>query len=109
MRSIVRAIFVFPVAFAATLAHEAAAQSFPPALIRQGAEIFAANCALCHGNHMKDPPWAIDLATFPRDEPQRFVNSVTDGVRNMPPWGDVLKPDDIKALWAYVVAGEKDN
>jgi len=24
----------------------------------------------------------------------------------MPPWDDVLKPDDIEALWAYVVAGE---
>jgi hypothetical protein len=27
-------------------------------------------------------------------------------VRNMPPWGDLLKPDDVEALWAYVVAGE---
>jgi len=31
---------------------------------------------------------------------------VTYGVRNMPPWGDLLRPDDIDALWAYVVAGE---
>ena len=84
-----------------------AAELFPPAQIRRGAELFAANCAVCHGEKMKNPPWAIDLATFPRDEPVRFVNSVTEGVRNMPPWGDVLKPDDIRALWAYVVAGEK--
>jgi mono/diheme cytochrome c family protein len=87
----------------------AVAQQFPPAQIKQGAALFAANCAVCHGQRMKDPPWAIDLATFPRDEPMRFVNSVTDGVRNMPPWGDVLKPEDIKALWAYVVEGEKGN
>jgi len=84
-----------------------AAEQFPPAQIKRGAELFSANCAVCHGEKMKNPPWAIDLATFPRDEPVRFVNSVTEGVRNMPPWGDVLKPDDIKALWAYVVAGEK--
>jgi mono/diheme cytochrome c family protein len=32
---------------------------------------------------------------------------VTYGVRAMPPWGDILKPDDIEALWAYVVAGER--
>jgi len=82
------------------------AEQFPPAQVKRGAELFAANCAVCHGERMKNPPWAIDLATFPRDEPLRFVNSVTEGVRNMPPWGDVLKPDDIKALWAYVVAGE---
>jgi hypothetical protein len=24
----------------------------------------------------------------------------------MPPWGDLVKPEDIEALWAYVVAGE---
>jgi hypothetical protein len=24
----------------------------------------------------------------------------------MPPWDDVLKPEDIEALWAYVLAGE---
>ncbi len=83
------------------------AEQFAAAQIKRGGELFAANCAVCHGEKMKNPPWAIDLATFPRDEPVRFVNSVTEGVRNMPPWGDVLKPDDIKALWAYVVAGEK--
>jgi len=27
----------------------------------------------------------------------------------MPPWGDVIKADDIQALWAYVVAGEPGN
>ena len=85
---------------------EASAQQFPPAQVKQGASIYAANCATCHGNNMKNPPWAIDLATFPRDERARFVDSVTNGVRNMPPWGDVIKPDDIAALWAYLVAGE---
>ncbi len=85
----------------------AVAQQFPPAQVRQGAEIYASNCATCHGENMKNPPWAIDLATFPRDERDRFVNSVTYGVRNMPPWGDVLKPDQVAALWAYLVAGEK--
>jgi alcohol dehydrogenase (cytochrome c) len=56
---------------------------------------------------MKNPPWAIDLATFPRDSRARFIDSVTNGVRNMPPWGDVIKPDGVAALWAYLVAGEK--
>jgi len=32
---------------------------------------------------------------------------VTNGVRNMPPWGDVIKPDGVAALWAHLVAGEK--
>lgn len=85
---------------------DTAAQQFPPEQIKRGAAVYATNCASCHGNRMKNPPWAIDLATFPRDEHARFVDAVTNGVRNMPPWGDVLKPDDIEALWAYLVVGE---
>jgi len=34
---------------------------------------------------------------------------VTNGKRNMPPWDDVLNPDDIEALWSYVVAGEPED
>jgi mono/diheme cytochrome c family protein len=89
------------------VANGAAAQQFPPEQIKRGATIYAANCVTCHGERMKNPPWAIDLATFPRDEHDRFVNAVTYGVRNMPPWGDVIKPDEIEALWAYLVAGER--
>ena len=45
-------------------------------------------------------------ADFPRDAHARFVDSVTNGKRNMPPWDDVLDPEEIEALWAYVIAGE---
>ena len=99
--------FAITLLCAAAFTHNAGAQSFAPEQIKQGAEIYATNCATCHGNKMKNPPWAIDLATFPRDERARFIDSVTNGVRNMPPWGDVIKPDDVAALWAYLVAGEK--
>ena len=78
-----------------------------PEQIKAGAETYAANCATCHGNRMKNPEWAIDLATIPKDDRQRFIQSVTGGKGNMPPWGDVLKPEQIEALWAYFSAGEK--
>ena len=84
-------------------------ENFPPGQIKKGAEVYAANCESCHGVRMLGPQWGIDLATFPRDNPKRFVESVTNGTKAMPPWGDVLKPDDINALWAYVVAGEPKN
>jgi mono/diheme cytochrome c family protein len=58
---------------------------------------------------MLDPQGAFDLRTFPRDDKSRFVTSVTKGKNQMPPWGDLLKPDDIEALWAYVTAGEKSD
>ena len=97
------------VAVAGFATFAAGAQQFQPAQIKRGAELFAANCTVCHGERMKNPPWAIDLMTFPRDQPARFANSVTYGVGNMPPWGDMLKREDIEALWAYVVAGEQGN
>jgi mono/diheme cytochrome c family protein len=81
--------------------------AFPPDQVKRGAALYSTNCESCHGVRMEGPPWASDLRTFPRDQPARFVDAVANGIRNMPPWGDVLKRDEIEALWAYVVAGEK--
>ncbi len=106
MRGIVTAL---PLLLAMSSNAQDAAKTFPPEQIKKGAALYASNCESCHGVKMIGPPWAIDLATFPRDSPNRFVDSVTYGVRTMPPWGDVLKPDDIQALWAYLVAGEPKN
>lgn len=82
-------------------------EKFSKKQIAQGAEIFARNCSPCHGAHMDDPNGAFDLRTFPPDQHDRFINSVTNGKNSMPPWGGLLKPVDIEALWAYVMAGEK--
>jgi mono/diheme cytochrome c family protein len=84
----------------------AAAEDFPPERIRAGAAMFSRNCSPCHGTRMQNPEAAFDLKTFPPEQHERFVNSVTHGKNQMPPWGDLLKPDDIEALWAYVMAGE---
>ena len=48
-------------------------------------------------------------AIFPRNAHARFVDSVANGKCNMPPWDDVLDPDDIEALWAYVIGGEPED
>jgi mono/diheme cytochrome c family protein len=82
-------------------------QAFAPAQIKAGAGIFARNCSPCHGAHMRDPESAFDLRTFPHDQHERFIASVTQGKNQMPPWGGMLKPAEIEALWAYVVAGER--
>ena len=87
-------------------AQDPTAKPFPPAQIKKGAQLYATNCSTCHGNRMANPEWAIDLRTFPRDQYARFIDSVTHGKNAMPPWGDLLKPDDIEALWSYLVAGE---
>ena len=66
-----------------------------------------AACSPRHGARMLDPQGASDLRKFPRGERERFINSVTRGKNQMPPWGDLLKPEEVEALWAYVVAGGK--
>ena len=87
---------------------DAGAQSpqFSPDLVARGVQLFALNCATCHGTRMRNPQWAIDLHTFPRDAKARFADSVMNGKRNMPSWDDVLTPDDVDALWAYVSTGD---
>jgi len=87
-------------------AHAASAQdAFKPEQIKSGSEIYARHCAACHGPRMADPEGASDLRKFPRDQRERFLTSVAKGKNAMPPWGDLLKPDEIEALWAYVTTG----
>jgi mono/diheme cytochrome c family protein len=111
LRRVCNAAFVLVLglglACASALAQDPGAKRFAPEQIKKGAEIYAANCQTCHGPRMAKPEWAVDLRKFPPGEHARFVDTVSYGVRNMPPWADVLKPDDIEALWAYVIAGER--
>ena len=95
----------FGAALALFLASPAIGQDAQRAML--GAEIYARNCSPCHGARMLDPQGAFDLRKFPRDQRERFVTSVTKGRNAMPPWGDVLKPEEIEALWLYVTTGER--
>ena len=90
-------------------AHAASAQEpFKPEQIRSGSETYARHCAACHGPRMANPEGASDLRKFPRDQRERFLASVSKGKNAMPPWGDLLKADEIDALWAYVATGGKN-
>ena len=83
------------------------AQGFAPDQIRLGAELFAVNCSPCHGPRMQGSESAFDLRRFPPNQRDRFLNSVKRGKNQMPPWGDTFSPEQLDALWAYVVAGER--
>ena len=80
---------------------------FPEERVRIGAEIYSQNCAPCHGPRMKDSQVPVDLRNFPPEEKARFVTSVVKGKNQMPPYGNLFKAEEIDALWAYVIAGEK--
>lgn len=103
----IAAIALFFASSASAQSTKKPAQKFTKQQIAHGADLYARNCSPCHGAHMDDPNGAFDLRTFPPDQHDRFVNSVTNGKNSMPPWGSLLKPADIEALWAYVMAGEK--
>jgi mono/diheme cytochrome c family protein len=100
---------VFAFVCATALAQKSRPRKFSAKQVTAGAAIFARNCSPCHGAHMADPEGAFDLRTFPHEQHSRFVSSVTNGKNSMPPWGGLLKPEEIEDLWTYVVAGEKGN
>lgn len=94
---------------AAALAAENGSGAEPastPAEVAKGEALFGKICSHCHGPHMVNPGNAsFDLRKFPHDDRARFFNSVLNGKNSMPPWRDVLSPDEIEAIWAYVRTG----
>ena len=102
-----RKVAALVLACAAALASGAQSQGVTEEQVRIGAEIYERNCSPCHGSRMRDAQGAFDLRKFPPDQKSRFVTSVTKGKNTMPPWGSAFKLEEIDALWAYVIAGEK--
>jgi mono/diheme cytochrome c family protein len=84
-------------------------QQFSPQQIKSGADLYATYCMSCHGWQMDYPGGSFDLRIFPPGQFARFASAVIKGKNNMPPWADVLQPGDVEALWAYVLAGEKQR
>jgi mono/diheme cytochrome c family protein len=41
-------------------------------------------------------------AHFARGDKERFLRSVTKGVRAMPAGEGIVRPDQIEAIWAYI-------
>jgi mono/diheme cytochrome c family protein len=76
-------------------------------MVADGKALYTHHCAHCHGFNMVNPGTvAYDLRQFPHDQKSRFVNSVTNGKNNrMPRWADLLSPQEIDQLWAYVETG----
>jgi mono/diheme cytochrome c family protein len=106
-RRAIASLVIAALACAPVAAQRPQARDFATEQLKTGAEIYARNCSPCHGARMLDPQGAADLRKFPRGERERFINSVTRGKNQMPPWGDLLKREEVEALWAYVMADGK--
>jgi mono/diheme cytochrome c family protein len=76
----------------------------PPApSVEIGRRTYTSTCARCHGIGLVVTSSAyFDLRTFPREEKERFIQSVTHGKRQMPAWGGILKPEAVESLWLYL-------
>lgn len=80
----------------------AAAQSNDAGAAERGRKSYASYCARCHGLNLVTTGAGFDLRTFPAHDKERFVRSVTQGVRTMPAWGTILKPGELDAIWSYI-------
>lgn len=76
-----------------------------PALVEQGRARYTSSCARCHGIGMvTNGSIGADLRQFPAQDKERFVRSVSKGLRAMPAWEGILKPEEIEALWVYMLS-----
>lgn len=93
------------VSIASTLstAHAEGGESTPTA--KTGQQLYTSYCARCHGLAMVSNGSTFDLRSFPKDQRDRFERSVTQGLRAMPAWGSIFKPEDVQSLWLYVSSG----
>jgi len=83
-----------------------AAMTTDASVVALGKQVFGQNCAACHradaggqiGPNLTDDYW-LHGGTL-----DQIHKTVTDGVleKGMPPWGKVLKPNQLDAVTAYV-------
>jgi cytochrome c55X len=87
-------------------ASAASATPTPPAPTAEaGRKVYTSFCTRCHGIHLVVTGSAYyDLRTFPPGDKERFVRSVSKGLRAMPAWEGTVKPEQIEALWLYLGA-----
>jgi cytochrome c55X len=82
------------------------AASAPPAPTAEaGRKVYTSFCTRCHGINLVVTGSAyFDLRTFPPGDKERFVRSVSKGLRAMPAWEGTVKPEQIESLWLYLGA-----
>ncbi len=91
---------------------ELIAASKNPATVKAGKETYTALCLACHGaetakgdspSNLFDPKW------YHGGRPSEIERTVLVGFleKNMPPWGEVLPPEDTTAVVAFILSQQK--
>ncbi len=82
----------------------AQAAGVTPSTIAKGQQLFFGNCVMCHANqHRSITP---DLRRMQPGTHQLFSKIVLEGLlrqNGMPRWDDVLKPDEVAAIHAWLI------
>jgi len=76
-----------------------------PETIAMGSALFSENCAMCHANQPRAP--LPDLRRMAEGTHEAFDQIVLEGLlvpNGMPRWDDVLKPEQAKAIHAFLIA-----
>jgi len=102
MKRIVLPVFTVAIALAVVLTLSPSAQA-------QGADLFKAKCAACHGadgtgSAMGKKMGAHDFtsADVQKMSDAELTDVITNGKNKMPKYGDKLKPEEVKGLVAYI-------
>lgn len=67
-----------------------------------GAELFAANCTVCHGDDGKSGSEQRDIVSEAKNEKLDAIEQVLAGGGSMPAFGEQLSDQDIADLIGYV-------
>jgi mono/diheme cytochrome c family protein len=91
---------IFAVLFALSPAQSALAQDKADATA--GAEVYATNCAQCHGERLANSGGIPDLRRLSPADKEKFETVVNEGKGQMPAWGGILSDEEIGQVWAYI-------
>ena len=95
-----RSAFVLALAVAAPLASAQPAAGTDST--EAGRKLYISSCQRCHGINLVTNGIGFDLRTLTPHDKERFLRSVTNGLRAMPAWGGTLKPEQMELIWAYI-------
>ncbi|HSJ41151.1 MAG TPA: cytochrome c [Xanthobacteraceae bacterium] len=82
------------------------AQAVGAAQVAAGERIYSDYCSNCHGEGLRNTSGGVtfDLRRLRSEDHDRFMGSVLDGKRQMPPWRGALDTEQIESIWAYIRA-----
>jgi cytochrome c6 len=89
--------FAFATVLAAVVASPLSAHA------QGGADLFKSKCAMCHGvDGKKVEGHDLTSADVQKQSDAELTDTITKGKGKMPPFGERLKPEEIKGLVAYI-------